>query len=141
MISLALISTNKNLRDMKIESHFNHCNINVTNLDKSIEFYNKALGLTVARKKESKDGSFTLVYLTDNKNSFQLELTWLRDHPEKYNLGENESHICFKVAGDYDEVRAYHKEMDCVCYENLDMGLYFIVDPDGYWIEILPVVR
>ena len=42
------------------------------------------------------------------------------------------------VPGDYDAVRAYHKQMDCVCYENTDMGLYFISDPDGYWIEILP---
>ncbi|MFR1988243.1 MAG: lactoylglutathione lyase, partial [Prevotellamassilia sp.] len=43
-----------------------------------------------------------------------------------------------RVPGDYDAVRAYHKEMGCVCYENHDMGLYFINDPDGYWIEILP---
>ncbi len=83
---------------MEIKSKFDHFNINVTNLERSIAFYEKALGL-----KE-----------------------------------ENESHLCFRVAGDYDAIRAYHKEMNCVCFENTAMGLYFINDPDDYWIEILP---
>lgn len=124
---------------MKIQAKFDHFNINVTNLDRSIAFYNKALGLTELRRKEASDGSFVLVYLTDNSTGFALELTWLRDHPNAYELGENESHLCFRVAGDYDEVREFHKEMDCVCYENHSMGLYFIIDPDGYWIEVLPM--
>ncbi|WP_018108667.1 VOC family protein [Bacteroides propionicifaciens] len=124
---------------MKIQAKFDHFNINVTDLDRSIAFYNKALGLTELRRKEASDGSFVLVYLTDNTSGFALELTWLRDHPKAYELGENESHLCFRVAGDYDEVRKFHKEMDCVCYENHSMGLYFIIDPDGYWIEVLPM--
>ena len=64
-----------------------------------------------------------------------LELTWLKDHTAPYELGENESHLCFRVAGDYDAIRAYHKEMNCVCFENTAMGLYFINDPDDYWIR------
>lgn len=124
---------------MEIKSRFDHFNINVTNLDKSIEFYNKALGLKEVRRKEASDGSFVLVYLADGITPFSLELTWLRDHPEAYELGENESHLCFRVEGDYDEVRKYHKKMNCVCYENHSMGLYFINDPDDYWIEILPL--
>ena len=44
-----------------------------------------------------------------------------------------------RVAGDYDAVREHHRAMGCVCYENHDMGLYFINDPDDYWIEILPL--
>ena len=56
-----------------------------------------------------------------------------------YELGENESHLCLRVAGDYDAVREYHRAMGCVCFENHDMGLYFIHDPDDYWIEVLPV--
>lgn len=126
---------------MEIKAKFDHFNINVTNLDRSIEFYKKALGLDVARKKEAADGSFILVYLSDGVSPFLLELTWLRDHAEAYELGENESHLCFRVAGDYDEVRKYHKEMDCVCFENHSMGLYFINDPDDYWIEILPAQK
>ncbi len=81
---------------------------------------------------------FVLVYLTDGVSPFLLELTWLRDHKEAYELGENESHLCVRVSGDYNKVRAYHKEMGCVCFENEAMGLYFIHDPDDYWIEILP---
>ena len=44
-----------------------------------------------------------------------------------------------RVACDYDAVREHHRAMGCVCYENHDMGLYFINDPDDYWIEILPL--
>jgi len=123
---------------MKINSKFDHYNFNVVDLEKSIEFYDKTLGLKEARRKVAPDGSFILVYLTDGKSNFSLELTWLKDHSEPYDLGECEFHLCMRVAGNYDEVRAYHKEMGCVCFENTDMGLYFIEDPDGYWIEILP---
>ena len=124
---------------MEIKSKFDHFNINVRDLDKSIEFYKKALGLKEKNRMQANDGSFILVYLGDSYDStFTLELTWLRDHTEAYQLGENESHICFRVSGNYDEVRTYHKEMGCVCFENDEMGLYFINDPDNYWVEILP---
>ena len=123
---------------MTISCKFDHFNFNVLNLEKSLEFYDKALGLKEARRKTAADGSFILVYLSDNKTGFSLELTWMRDRNEPYDLGECEFHLCVKVPGDYDETRKYHKDMGCVCYENTDMGLYFIEDPDGYWIEILP---
>ena len=115
---------------MEVKGRFDHFNINVLDLEKSIAFYNKALG---------EDGSFILVYLTDEQTGFLMELTWLRDRKEPYELGDNESHLCFRVAGDYEEVRKYHKEMGAVCFENTKMGLYFINDPDDYWIEILPL--
>ncbi|MDR1524138.1 MAG: VOC family protein [Tannerella sp.] len=123
---------------MNINSKFDHYNFNVLDLEKSLSFYDRALGLKEARRKTAGDGSFILVYLTDGKTGFSLELTWLRDREEPYDLGESEFHLCMRVAGDYDEIRKYHKEMECVCYENAAMGLYFIEDPDGDWIEILP---
>lgn len=123
---------------MTISCKFDHFNFNVLNLEKSLEFYDKALGLKEARRKTAADGSFILVYLSDGKTGFSLELTWMRDRNEPYDLGECEFHLCVKVPGDYDKTREYHKDMGCVCYENTDMGLYFIEDPDGYWIEILP---
>lgn len=126
---------------MEIKGRFDHFNINVTDLDKSIAFYKKALGLTEVRRKESSNGSFTLVYLGDGVTPFSLELTWLKDHTQPYELGENESHLCIRVDGDYDKIREYHREMGCICYENHDMGLYFINDPDDYWIEVLPLKR
>lgn len=123
---------------MEVKARFDHFNINVLDLERSIAFYEKALGLHESHRKEAADGSFVLVYLADGVTEFLLELTWLRDRKEPYELGDNESHLCFRVSGDYDAVRRYHKEMGCVCFENEAMGLYFINDPDDYWIEILP---
>lgn len=121
------------MRYMKF--HIAHCNINITDLDRSIAFYQKALGLEVISRKESDD--FTLCYLGDGKTSFALELTWLKDHPQPYELGENESHIAFEV-DDFEKAHQLHEEMGCICFENQDMGIYFIHDPDDYWLEIVP---
>jgi len=122
---------------MQIKSRFDHYNVNVKDLEKSIAFYQKALGLKEKRRRNAEDGSFTLVFMGDEYTDFSLELTWLRDRQEAYDLGDNEMHMCVRVDGDYDDTRSFHKEMGCVCYENQNMGLYFIEDPDGYWIEIL----
>lgn len=116
---------------------FNHNNINVLDLEKSIEFYEKALGLKEVRRKEASDGSFILVYMGDGSTTHSLELTWLRDRKEAYNLGENEFHLAFKV-DDYQKAHSHHKEMGCIVYENESMGIYFVVDPDGYWMEVIP---
>lgn len=126
---------------MKINAKFDHFNFNVSDLDKSLEFYDKALGLKECRRHIPEDKSFILAYLTDEKSGFQLELTYLLDHTQKYDLGENEIHLCVRVEGDYEQIRQYHKEMGCVCYENERMHLYFIEDPDGYWIEVLPMKK
>lgn len=119
---------------------FYHNNINVLDLSKSLAFYKEALGLQVAREKTAEDGSFKLVFLEDASSVHQLELTWLRDWDRPYNLGDNEFHLAFKV-DDYQAAYEHHKAMDCICYENESMGIYFISDPDGYWIEIVPEVR
>ncbi len=123
---------------MEIKSRFDHYNINVFDLQRSLDFYAEALGLKEVRRKEASDGSFILVYLGDGQTQFTLELTWLRDWNKPYNMGDNEQHLCVRVANHYNRAREFHKAMGCVCYENESMGLYFIIDPDGYWIEILP---
>ncbi len=116
---------------------FNHFNFNVTDLDRSLKFYKEALGLEPVRRKEAEDGRYVIVFLGDRRTTFRLELTWLRDHPQKYDLGECEFHLALK-APDFEEAHARHKEMGCICFENPEMGIYFISDPDGYWIEIIP---
>ena len=116
---------------------FAHNNINVFNLEKSLIFYKSALGLEEVRRHEAADGGFVLVYLGDGKTPHRLELTWLRDRKEPYDLGDNEIHLAFTV-DDYAAASAKHKEMGVVCFENPGMGIYFIEDPDGYWLEILP---
>lgn len=120
-----------------MEFKFVHNNFNVLDLDKSLKFYEKALGLREERRLQADDGSFILVYLTDGYTPHLLELTWLRDRVQPYNLGENEFHLAFEV-DDYANAYKKHKELGCICYENPEMGIYFINDPDNYWLEILP---
>ena len=116
---------------------FAHNNINVLNMEKSVAFYEEALGLTQCREIKPEDGAFRIVFLTEGNSPHLLELTWLRDWDRPYNLGDNELHLAFTV-DDYDAAYAKHKEMGCICYENPEMGIYFISDPDGYWVEVIP---
>ncbi|GHV40206.1 lactoylglutathione lyase [Clostridia bacterium] len=123
---------------MDISCRFEHYNFNVVDLEKSLEFYKKALGLTEKRRKNAADGSFIIVFLTDGNSAFELELTWLRDWSGAYDMGDNELHLAVTVPGDYNEIRKFHAENGWVCYENETMNLYFINDPDDHWIEVLP---
>ncbi|MDO4281497.1 MAG: VOC family protein [Peptococcaceae bacterium] len=116
---------------------FLHNNFNVTNLENSLAFYDQALGLKEVSRIESEDGSFIIVYLGDGVTKHKLELTWLRDHPQPYDLGENEFHLALE-ADDFAYAYSMHKALGCVVFENPEMGIYFIADPDNYWIEILP---
>lgn len=119
---------------------FDHNNINVLDLEKSLAFYKEALGLVEVRRKEPEDKSFILVFLGDGSTNHTLELTWLRDRTEPYDLGDNEFHLALRV-DDFEAAYEHHKKMGCICYENKKMGIYFINDPDDYWIEILPPVK
>ena len=76
---------------------FNHFNFNVLDLDRSLAFYRQALGLEAVAEKTAADGSFKLVYLGDGETGFRLELTWLRDRTEPYDLGEGEFHLAFLI--------------------------------------------
>lgn len=115
---------------------FAHNNLNVLDLEKSLKFYKDALNLTEKSRMTCED--FILVYLADSYNSpHRLELTWLKDRKEPYQLGDNESHLAFTTRN-FDDAYELHKKMGCIVYENKEMGIYFIADPDGYWLEILP---
>jgi len=118
-----------------MDIRFAHFNFNVLDLKKSMDFYDRALGLKEVRRKVG-DG-FTLVYLGDGRTSFELELTWLHDRKKPYDLGESEFHLAF-TADDFNAAHKLHSEMGCICFENEAMGIYFIEDPDGYWLEIVP---
>ena len=116
---------------------FNHFNFNVTDLERSLKFYKEALGLSPVRRKEAEDGSFVIVYLGDRRTTFRLELTWLRDHPQKYDLGECEFHLALK-APDYQAAYAKHKGWGCVCFDNPAMGIYFNPDRFVYCFYFTP---
>jgi lactoylglutathione lyase len=119
---------------------FAHNNFNVLNLEKSLAFYKEALQLVEERRYEAPDGSFTLVFLGDGQTPHQLELTWLKDRKEPYDLGDNEFHLAFTI-DDFAAAHALHEKMGCICFENKAMGIYFIHDPDDYWLEIIPRTR
>ena len=117
-----------------------HNNFNVQDLEKSLRFYAEAFGMREVRRINAKDGSFIIVYLEDGTSAHRLELTWLRDRKEPYNLGDNEFHLAFEV-DDYAAAHARHEKMGCICFENPAMGIYFVTDPDEYWLEVLPAKR
>jgi lactoylglutathione lyase len=119
-----------------MKAQFVHYNFNVLDLARSIAFYETQLGLRVEKRHVAEDGSFELVFMGDGQTGFQLELTWLREWREPYNLGDNEMHLAMRVS-DIEAARAFHREQGVICYENEKMGIYFIEDPDGYWIEIV----
>ncbi|MCI8609935.1 MAG: lactoylglutathione lyase [Firmicutes bacterium] len=123
---------------MKFEMY--HSCITVLDLEKSMAFYEEALGLTEVRRMEAEDGSWKIVFLASDSSpsTYRLELTWYRDRKDPYDLGDNEIHIGFRTA-DIDKAHEKHKEMGCICFENESLGVYFIEDPDGYWMEIVPV--
>jgi len=114
-----------------------HFNINVLDLEKSLAFYDKALGLKELRRNEAKDGSYIIVFLGDGSTANKIELTWLKEMDRPYDLGDEEFHIAFRTP-DFDAAYELHREMNCICHENKAMGIYFINDPDGYWLEIVP---
>ena len=117
--------------------HFDHMNINVLDLERSIQFYADAFDLKEVRRKNASDNSFTLVFLSNEDRTFMIELTCLHDRTQPYELGDNETHLAF-MADDMQAAHAHHEKMGCICFENHKMGIYFVEDPDGYWIEVIP---
>lgn len=111
-----------------------HVNINVSDIEKSIAFYDEAFGIKEVGRKTADDASYEIVFLSDG--DFKLELTWLKEMDRPYDLGDNESHIAF-ATDDFGSSYALHKKIDIICYENKKMGVYFVEDPDGYWQEVI----
>ena len=114
-----------------------HSCITVLDIEKSMRFYEDALGLVEVRRIEAEDGSNLIVFLGHDGEDNRLELTWYRDRSLPYDLGDNEIHLGFRV-DDYEAAYRKHKEMGIICFENSRFGIYFIQDPDGYWSEIVP---
>jgi lactoylglutathione lyase len=119
---------------MKFEMY--HSCITVLDLNRSLRFYEEALGLKEVRRKEGP--GYRIVWVGNDANDYTLEITEYTDRKEPYNLGDNEIHLGFRVA-DFQGAHTLHEKMDCICFENKDCGIYFISDPDGYWSEIVPV--
>lgn len=118
-----------------------HTCIRVMDLEKSLEFYKNALGLVETRRKDFPEHKFTLVYLSDTPDGYEIELTYNYDPEKPYNLGNGFSHVAIG-ADDIVSLREKHMEMG---YEVTDLkGLpgeppryYFVTDPDGYKVEVI----
>lgn len=118
-----------------------HTCIRVMDLEKSLKFYKDALGLIETRRKDIPEDKFTLVFLSDEKGAYELELTYNYNPQKPYEIGNGFSHIAVSV-DDLEASKERHKEMG---YKVTDlMGLrgerprfYFVTDPDGYDVEVI----
>jgi len=119
-----------------------HTMIRVVDLDKAVSFYDKAFGLKVADKFDFDD--FTLVYLRNDENDFEIELTLNKGQTEPYTHGDGYGHIAVCV----DDCHAEHSRMTKLGFKPNDVKefnrdgelmarFFFVQDPDGYKIEVL----
>lgn len=115
---------------------FYHCNHSVLDIERSVEFYKEQFGLTKYRDIVAYDGDLRLAFLKDSQTSFRLELTWNKGRTEPYELGEKEFHVAF-YSDNFEKDYARHKKAGIIVSENMEIGLYFVEDPDGYMIEIV----
>ncbi|WP_028274334.1 VOC family protein [Atopococcus tabaci] len=120
---------------------FLHTCVRVKDLDKSLEFYEKALGFKEVRRLDYPEFKFTLVYLALEEGGYELELTYNYDQEQPYDLGNGYGHIAIGV----DSLEDYREELSQAGYEVTEIkGLsdgaatyFFVMDPDGYKIEVI----
>ena len=120
-----------------MKARFVHRCTHVLDKEKTIAFYEQALGMRVVREMGPEDGSWSNTYMSNDEAPFEIELTWNRGRVEPYDNGGRDVHIAFEV-DDYEAAHALHEKMGCIVFENPRMNLYFIADPEGQWIEIYP---
>lgn len=118
-----------------------HTCIRVMDLEKSMKFYQEALGLVEKSRKDFPEHEFTLVFLTEADGHYLLELTYNYSPEKPYEIGNGFSHIAVGV----EDLEASHKRHQDMGYKVTKfMGLpgsppryYFITDPDGYDVEVI----
>ena len=117
--------------------------IRVGNLDRSIEFYTKVLGMQLLRRKDYPDGKFTLAFIGYGPESEQaaIELTYNWD-TDAYDLGNGFGHIALAVDDAAEACDAIRKRGGKVVREAGPMKggttvIAFVEDPDGYRIELI----
>lgn len=119
-----------------------HTMIRVFDGDKSVDFYDKAFGLKVEDRFDF-DG-FSLIYLRNPENDFEVELTVNNDQAAPYTHGDGYGHLAVAV----DDLEAEHARFTKLGLEPKDIKefhregalmakFFFVQDPDGYKIEVL----
>ena len=114
-----------------------HTMVRISNVDESLDFYCKALGLVELRRHDSEQGRFTLIFLAaPGDEEAQVELTYNWD-PEEYGEGRNFGHLASRVDDIY---AACQKLMDAGVTINRpprDGHMAFVRSPDNISIELL----
>ncbi len=119
-----------------------HMMIRALDETRSVDFYEKGFGLKVADRLDFEN--FTLVYLRNPENDFEIELTINKGQTEPYDLGNGYGHVAFAV----DDLEAEHARFQELGLEPRDIvefapagdviaKFFFVTDPDGYKIEVL----
>lgn len=116
---------------------FAHNCIKVLDLERSLKFYKDALGLEPVRWMRPSDQDIQLVFLSDGRSPHELEIGCPAGRSAPFDLGDNEFHVAFRTA-DMEAAHAYHAGMGIISYDPATEPVYFIQDPDGYQIEIIP---
>lgn len=119
-----------------------HAMIRVLELDRSLTFYQMAFGLTPSHKLDFED--FALVYLRNDENDMEIELTLNKGETAAYTHGNGYGHVAMCV----DNLDTEHQRLKEIGIEptdivefapdsNLLARFFFVTDPDGYEIEVL----
>ncbi len=116
-----------------------HTNMRVADLERSVKFYEDAFGLKAVKRISKWD--YSIIWMCDEKQlgeelPFFLELRCDMKHEGAYDLGENSTHIAF-VVDDIPVMHLLHSNMGII-YDEYDNGIYFVHDPDGYCVEVMP---
>lgn len=123
-----------------MEYKFLHTCIRVANLEESLQFYREALGLKETERKDFPEDEFTLVFLSDAAENYELELTYNYNPEKPYEIGNGFSHMAVSV-DDLEASQKRHKEMghkvtELMGLPNEQPRYYFVTDPDGYDVEL-----
>ena len=115
-----------------------HFGINVLDLERSVAFYEGAFGMKEVFRMHAKSKlDMVLCFMSDDHNGTMIALVWCPERKTPYDLGENNIHINF-VTDDFEASYQHHKTMGIVSIEDLQKDIYYVEDPDGYEIAIVP---
>ena len=116
-----------------------HTMVRIENIEESLHFYCTVLGLKEVKRKESKEGKYTLIFLGAENSSNEtglLELTFNWDQ-EKYSGGRNFGHLAYSVKDIYKTCEKIQKSGITINRPPRDGRMAFIKSPDGISIELL----
>lgn len=116
---------------------FLHTMVRVKDLEQSIEFFTKKLGLIETRRKDYEDGRFTLLYLATAPGEPEVELTYNWDQEKAYSEGRNFGHLAFSVENIYDSCQRLMDRGVTILRPPRDGHMAFIRTPDQISIELL----